>query len=88
MARHLRTKPPIFSVVGLFAVDGGLENVLAADDPDRQVINLDRVDDRATSCPRSRREQAAFRRIGTTSCTKSSRPSWKYGGFTLKPSAA
>jgi hypothetical protein len=36
-----------FSVLGLLAGDGGLEEVLAADDPNGLVIDLDRVDGRA-----------------------------------------
>lgn len=35
------------SVLGLFAGDAGLQDVLAADDPDRPIIHLDRIDDRA-----------------------------------------
>ncbi|WP_233023619.1 MULTISPECIES: hypothetical protein [Hyphomicrobiales] len=34
------------SVLGLFARDGRLEDILAADDPDRLVVDLDRIDDR------------------------------------------
>ncbi|MDU1491304.1 MULTISPECIES: hypothetical protein [Bradyrhizobium] len=34
------------SVLGLFAGDGGLQDVLAADDPDGTVVNLDRIEDR------------------------------------------
>ena len=34
------------SVLGLFAGDGGLEDILAADDPDGLIIDFDEVDDR------------------------------------------
>ena len=34
------------SVLGLFAGNGRLEDILAADDPDRLVVDLDRIDDR------------------------------------------
>ncbi|MEW6152180.1 MAG: hypothetical protein AB1745_29725 [Pseudomonadota bacterium] len=34
------------SVLGLFACNGGLEDILAADDPDGLVVDLDRIDDR------------------------------------------
>ncbi|WP_024336901.1 hypothetical protein [Bradyrhizobium japonicum] len=35
------------SVLGLFAGNGSLENVLAANNPDRPIVDFDRVNDRA-----------------------------------------
>ena len=47
MARHLRTKPRTFPFSILFACNGGLQDILAANQPDGPVIHLDGVDDRA-----------------------------------------
>lgn len=44
MARHLRKKATNISVLGLFAGNGSLEDVLAADNPNGLVIDLDRID--------------------------------------------
>ena len=41
------------SVLDLFARDGGLQDISAADDPDGLIIDFDRVDDRADSHDRT-----------------------------------
>ncbi|MGO3929837.1 hypothetical protein [Rhodopseudomonas pseudopalustris] len=40
----MRTKPPTFPF-SVFAGNGSLEDILAADDPDSMIVDLDRVDD-------------------------------------------
>jgi hypothetical protein len=59
--RAICDKTANISVLDLFAGNGGLQDVLAADDPDGLVVDIDGVDERRD--PRVLQAQAGFRTL-------------------------